>query len=632
MKAVALIGLALLISLCGAIAFVPGSGAQVTPNGVREYDFAYHTGMDDYHFYGSNVWAVRFNFREVYPGMASSEFLVTKALLWFPQTGDSVRAELFRDAHGAPGSSMAWAKVPVNSNQLEINFPTSVQEDTLWLVVSYNTNFSNRYVSASEGGGSHSYYWNTNAQTPYFQSFSGVGYSAELLFGLAGDFVLSGLDLELVSFDMAGSIKPRETVGPTFSIYNHSDQPVSDAVVGMNVYSPNPDFAFYDEISIPESIAPHSLYVFDAQNPAFSSHQFELPATPMQLKFRAALSSGLQDSDPQANNVILLHRFSFENDYPIYLGENFLRYDNAAQITTLQDLNPYADIQILNYFPILSDTLGNVPAQIRFNWYGFNSLPRTAINGDLRINGFSTSYTDQYNQICQQARDERTFVSQSECRLNYIVQNDLLSATFNFTNASTLLYTSATEYNLAGHSVLCVGMFKKTVFNDSERWVIARWITHGTALGGSLNAGETYTAAFNIPLNSLPLSELSENYRIYYWLQLEDGGKILYSAWSDFTGVVSVQDDLAAVPGILVSSNPLRPGGSMAVRLSGGQNLAGLQIYNIRGQKIIALQESAPEIRLTADLFPSSGVYILRAAYLEKGRKREAATKINIIK
>ncbi|HNT51867.1 MAG TPA: hypothetical protein PKH19_00590, partial [Candidatus Syntrophosphaera sp.] len=47
-----------------AVSYQPGTGVQTQPDPGREYDFHYHSGTDDYHFYGTDAWAVRFDFRE----------------------------------------------------------------------------------------------------------------------------------------------------------------------------------------------------------------------------------------------------------------------------------------------------------------------------------------------------------------------------------------------------------------------------------------------------------------------------------------------------------------------------------------------------------------------------------------
>jgi hypothetical protein len=86
-----------------ALGLIPGPGEQVLAPLDRDYSFAYHDGSDDFRLYGTNIWAVRFDFASAYPSLAEAEFLVDRALLWFPQTGDSVRVELFTDVSGRFG-------------------------------------------------------------------------------------------------------------------------------------------------------------------------------------------------------------------------------------------------------------------------------------------------------------------------------------------------------------------------------------------------------------------------------------------------------------------------------------------------------------------------------------------------
>ncbi|MCB5224186.1 MAG: T9SS type A sorting domain-containing protein [Candidatus Cloacimonadaceae bacterium] len=616
-----------------ALDFVPGSGMQVCPDQGREYSFAYHTGSDDLNLFGSDTWAVRFNFSEVYPQTYASQFEVTKALLWLPQTGDSVRVALFSESHGSPGVSLASAAALVSSNSVEIPFSNSVVADTLWLLVNYATNFSNRFVSASMGGGSHSYFWNTSFSNPFFQSFGTAGFNAELLFGLGGDFVLSTPDLELEEFELEGELQPRQRVYPTFTIYNHSDLTVHDAKMEITGRSPSPQFAPSFIINIPEPISPRSRFVFDSQSPGYEDAGIDLPDQPAQLRLKAALSSVSVGETYTTNNEIRLNRFSFQEEYPLFLTESFMRTDASMQITVSQDQHEFPNIHRLNYFPILTDSLSNIAAQIRFNWYGFNSLPRTALNGNLRINGFSTDYADSYQQHCQDLQNSKSLISSSRCDFTHVPQNDMVSVALTFRNENTLLYATASEYNLIGDTRLCVGLFKKHNFDGAERWVIERWIRHGAALEGPLGQGEQLDVNFNISLSNLSLADLAQDYRLYYWLQLKGGGQILYSSFADFTEVVSVQDELLPLPRLQVSPNPLRGQASLRIGLDGAQKLGKVRIFNLRGQLIFEIAGQVDEISLKAMDFPASGIYLLRAELPDpKGGNFWLERKITIIK
>lgn len=224
-------------------------------------------------------------------------------------------------------------------------------------------------------------------------------------------------------------------------------------------------------------------------------------------------------------------------------------------------------------------------------------------------------------------------MSASECRFEHIAQNDLLSGELTLANDNTLLYNIATEYNLINSTSLSVGLFKKVIFDGAERFVIDRWITHGAPLSGPLGQGEEFRLNFNLSLSDLSLDELAQNYRLYYWLQLSGGGRILYSAYSDFTNVVAVQDEVQPVPVLRVSPNPLRGDGWLKISLDKGQKLGRVRIYNLRGQKILDLEGNKAELTLAGSEFPASGVYLLRVQVpLPEGGTTTVNKRINIIK
>ena len=93
MKQALILALLLLSLSAMAIVCLPGSAANTSQ---RETTFAYHTGTDDFRFYGSSTWAVRFDLTAVYPSDPDSYFSAQAAVLWFPQLGDSVKVELDR--------------------------------------------------------------------------------------------------------------------------------------------------------------------------------------------------------------------------------------------------------------------------------------------------------------------------------------------------------------------------------------------------------------------------------------------------------------------------------------------------------------------------------------------------------
>jgi hypothetical protein len=118
------------------------------------------------------------------------------------------------------------------------------------------------------------------------------------------------------------------------------------------------------------------------------------------------------------------------------------------------------------------------------------------------------------------------------------------------------------------------------------------------------------------------------NYRLYYWIQGNDGSAIHYVNYMDFEPdhFVTNQDIVNQVPALRVGPNPAVKGQSISVTAKSGGRIS---IYNIRGQLILRENEFKGTLDLPNSLFPVSGVYLLR--FEGKGNTPETR-KISIIK
>ncbi len=600
----------LLISLAaGAIVYVPGSGTTVLP---RATTFAYHNGTDDFRFYGSSTWAVRFDFSAVYPSDPNSYFLAQSAVLWLPQIGDSVKVELFSEAAGSPAQRLAQASAQVSQNLMTLPFPQTVQADVLWMLVTYHTNFANRYVSASAGDGTHSYYLNTNAENPYLQSFATAGFDAELLFGISGDFSSSYADIALSSIGFAETLLPRELVHPVFSVYNHSDTSIADASLNLVITSPLPEFSHNITIPIQESIPPRSLYTWGPQSGGYYQHTLTLPDLPLLFKARATIAATSATTDTLANNSLTRYFQAFADSPPLFLVENFARNAGIADLLSQQDYFDAPQLQRLIYFPVLSDTLATAGSMEHFNWYLFNTLPRTVIGGDARISGLTSGYASQYQILAQESLADKTFISSAECRFANQSQ-DSITAEVSLFNANTHLFTSTAEYNLASNCRWFMGLFRAVPLAGQTRWVLHRWIAHAASVTDNLDAGESSIQSHNISLGGLDLD--NQQFRIYYWLQMNGGGKVFYVNWADLNANVAASD--ASVPALSLDLWPNPLSGSSALKLSfPGQRsyrASNIRIYNMRGQLIYQAPLQHTTMDIPASVFPASGIYILKA-------------------
>ncbi len=250
----------MLFALLNAIVVIDADGSRIPQD--RQYHFYHHNSTNDYNIYGANRWAVRFNLQSAYPGVAQVSFNVQGARLWFPYPDDSATVELYTDFSSQPGTLVSSKTVNIDANQIDILFDATTNLNSAWLVVNYTTNMNNRYVAASAGGGSNSYFLNQIGENSYLSSLAAAGFNCELLFGLLGEFVLTEPDLELVDFDLLGDVSPGARVSPTFTLYNHSDIQVNNAEVSLVLNKPG--FPAYDALSIPipESIPPRTQWEF----------------------------------------------------------------------------------------------------------------------------------------------------------------------------------------------------------------------------------------------------------------------------------------------------------------------------------------------------------------------------------
>ncbi|HNQ43017.1 MAG TPA: T9SS type A sorting domain-containing protein, partial [Candidatus Cloacimonadota bacterium] len=536
------------------------------------------------------------------------------ARLWFPIPGDSVTVQLASEQNNFPGEILQTVKVPVDSQLIDVNFPSITAAQKIWLIVSYTTNFNNRFVAASQGGGSNSYYMNEVGNLQSLTSMATAGFNCELLFGLLGDFNLDQPDLQLLSFSLNGDLTPRNRVYPVFSIYNHSDQAVTGAGLSLVLNTPaTAGLATYD-IPLGQDIAPRSTLEIDTALPGWENYGFELPNNPTQLRIEADLYSSLAENDTLlVNNSKSVVYNVFSDVYPLGLIENFLRYSETGVINQIQDTATPAGMHRIQYYPNLSDSLANLGAAQRFNWYAFNSVPRTVGAGKLRITGYNDDYGTNYAALIQNMSTYKTFISESGCTITPVQDSENIQVNISLQNQNTALFTAVGQ-SLVFNSRLFVGLFKKHTISGAERYVLARWISFADTINTVLGAGTSHNKSYNFTASGISSNDLIQNYRIYYWLQGTGGGQVHYANFSGFSDVTfsSSQDHVVVAPELRVYPNPLRTGGQLAISTKATSGPLLLKVYNLRGQVIYEEPQFTGSQTLDADVFPASGLYFIR--------------------
>lgn len=607
--------LAAILLICAstfAISSLPGTGESVpTP---RQYDFQYHTGSDDLHFYGSMQWAVLFDFDEVYPTQSLSQFAIESALIWFPSLGDSAKVELFTDGNGQPVQRVAQARAQVNQNLMEFDFDTVIQTERIWMVLTYNTTINGPYVSASTGGGTHSYYLNQNYDVPFFQNMANAGFGCEFLFGVRGNFLLSTEDLELVDFSLVGDMQPETELRPEFTIYNHSSQTVFNSQINLQITSPaSSEYSVNANIQITNPIPAHGSLTVTSEHPQYSSYVYTMPRDPLQIKVTAILSSEIDAADTLFNNSITKYYHIFSHNSPIRLLENFVREYHITQIADYQTPQMTDDLRSLYYFPILQDSLSLVGAYQRYQWYSLFSIPVSVYNGQGRLTGLSSSYPTQLEALID--ANKKTFISQNTCSLTLPSQGENLEIRINLTNSDTHLFNTNAEPNLIQSSRLYAAFFKKHNFNGRELYVLNRWIAYADTISSLNSPGQFLEKLYNTSLSNLDLEDLTQNYRLYYWIQSNTNQEILFAAQQTFQSFLSNQDELVTAPSLRIYPNPASRSANLQANWDKDYKATRLAIFNLRGQLLAEYTDQIYDkdnITLPRELFPSSGIYFLR--------------------
>nr|MDK2851264.1 hypothetical protein [Candidatus Cloacimonadota bacterium] len=617
--------LPLLLSLLYSISYFEADG-RTLDLGNREFHYHNHNSSNDYNFFGSNRWAVRFDFKRDYPGMENLLFSTHGARLWFPNMGDSVTVELALDSVGGPGIPVARKRAAVDQQMIDISFDTEIEADVIWLLVDYRTNMSNRFVAASRGSGTNSYYMNQLGELQYLSSFSNSGFNCDLLFGLLGDFVFDEADLRLQSFDLEGDLVPGGVVYPSFSIYNHSPFPINEAELTL-VFS-RPGFAEYNtlNIAIPHSLEAHELYEFDSQSGFLPT--LSLPIDPTQLRIEATVHSEYPESDLHiANNSKLKHFEIFIEESPFHLVENFIREDQSSLFNQIQQSGDTSRLQFLNYYPILSDSLANLGSMRRFNWYSYNSIPITTGAGHQQIFGFTNNYEDLFYDLLLKISQDRSFISSSSYTIRSQENSDNINIDLQFTNDFTSLYTSTTQ-SLMMQSRIFVGLFKKHDFGSSQSYVFSNWIAFADTVNSALNLGATINKSYQLQASGISFDDLVQDYRIYYWIQQKNGGRIYYADFCEINPETntSVSDDLVPAAVLELYPNPLFTNKELSIHYP---DQAQLSIFNIRGQRIYYNPNFSQSEHIKNSVFPASGIYFVR---IQSRGRNPISKKISIIK
>ena len=588
MKKILIIGFICIFAVLTAIDFVPGTGKSV-PENLRDTEVYYHTNTDDQHWYGSDSWAVLFDFNNYFPSIDSLLFEATGALVYIPNdySANDLTIKLYENDYNQPGYLILSETFSPVFGWNEISF-NDAPRDTVWLVIDYETNSLNQFISASSNDGTHSYFWDPNfGPDGFYRNMAETGFQSEFLFSLKGQFLIDDIDIELVDFELINNPDIPENYYPIFTVKNNSEQTVDNAYLLVGIGSPV--YTIEDSISL-SSLPSDEEVAFDFYGD--DEHLYELLSYPSQYSVNADLNC--EDDVFEPNNQISYDFNTFTIRLDKILIENFVQLNDINCENIWLDEQLVLDLdscEVINYFPEITDIPFYHPDSYeRFNDYNLFGLPTLIIHGEKKILGYNqNSFTDSLSFYFQEILGNyKTFISlenvsggfNPETHDAYVIislRNEESHIFLNYLD-NCKMYVALTENNLETRTDIFDSVLLDVIAEISEL---------------QLHNGQTQTDTIWFNLDDIePISGNSDNCNIMFWVQNEDTKQI------DFVNSISFQDfelldansqEVPEVPVVInIYPNPFSADRNLNINIRSEKliNSTKIKIFNIKGQLI----------------------------------------------
>ncbi|NQV19684.1 MAG: T9SS type A sorting domain-containing protein [Armatimonadetes bacterium] len=634
MKKIFIIGFICIFAVLTAIDFVPGTGKSVQENLRDTTEVYYHTNTDDQHWYGSDSWAVLFDFNNYFPSIDSLYFEADGALVYIPNdnSANDLTIKLYDNDYNQPGNLILSQTISPVSGWNEISF-NDTPRDTVWLVIDYETNPTNQFISASSNDGTHSYYWDPNfGPDGFYRNMAETGFQSEFLFSLKGQFLIDGIDIELVDFELINNPDIPENYYPNFTVKNNSAQTVDNAYLLVEIGSPV--YSVEDSISL-SSLPSNEEVTFDFYGN--DEHLYELLSNPSQYSVNADLNC--EDDVFIPNNQISYDFNTFTIRLDKILIENFVQLNDINCENIWLDEQIVLDLdscEVINYFPEIPDIPFYHPDSYeRFNDYNLFGLPTTIIYGEKKILGYNqNSFADTLSLYYLNMLDNyKTFISLQDVSggFNPVTHDAYVCINLRNENASIFqnylgdckMYVALTENNLETRT---------DIFGS----VLLDVITEVSDL--QLNYGQNQTDSIWFNLDDIePISGNSDNCSVIFWVQNEITKQI------DFINSISIQDfgvldvnpqEVPEVPVVInIYPNPFSTDRNLNINIRSEKLITStkIEIYNIKGQLVqtILQEENLLESNLIWNCKDfsqnevASGIYFMKIELNNLGKNKK---------
>ncbi|MCF7920984.1 MAG: T9SS type A sorting domain-containing protein [Candidatus Cloacimonetes bacterium] len=621
MKTLVILSVLFLLAGAWGLDFIPGTGNYTEP-GLRNDVASFHTGNDDRHYYYTypetedHQWAVKYDFRSYFEGVDSTLFTPETVQIYLPAlTGSgSLQVGLYSDEIFGPGTlitenSLAASELEIGWNELNM---AAAADTVFWLVVNYTTGLLiDQYISASNGDGSHSYFWD-----PYYGdegswlNMSSNGFNSEFLFNLIGEFQLTVIDVEIADLRLEGELIPSAEITPVALIINNSASAVNDVVVTFKMDFPG--YIARDTLYI-EAMAAGEILEFPPQGEL----SYILDDEPGRYKFRVEVQVADDDID---NDDLDIYVNIFEYERENIMIENMVELGNSYSngIWAAQSAWSAENYQIINIFPDSGDLIYYSPlAEERFHYYDIYNLPATVVDGDVHIGYLPDNYDAVLTEMLEATQTENSFLTITAMEGLVDTLDDVHVAVTLDRGGHKLpadfTLNSKLKCFIIEDDLPLTEIENGIVFLDTLRFALA------PLSGLSNTVSVTKYTKFSQLYKFTPLHEDSFEYcSLLFFVQNETDKKIWASAMLSFNdfGIVSAEEEqLPDLAQYHVYPNPLFSGRELVIE-SSQRSMAEteISIYNIKGQKIrqLAMGSTGWDGTDYRNIPVSAGIYLLR--------------------
>lgn len=578
----------------------------------------YHTNQLDYQVYGTDYWAVYFDFSQWFPDDTTTVFNAQSVSLYSDSPVSLCKLFVFDTLDDQPHTlldSTAYFNLQPGWNNIPL--PQTFTMKKIWISLKLNTSENGPYLCTSQGSGSHSYYMHYQETTGEIENayynFSNIGLKAEILMTLHGSFNDHKIDLQLNNFAFSGPAYPDTKVKPMFSVTNNSDTQIRNVSLHLSAETPGLIYEIQDSLFITDILEPFQTIEYDTTN----IYTINFPATPTQITFNALIKSDSDSTDPDFNNSCDLIVNSFSEPKNKTIIEQFIRsYELISNQLYSVNISNFTNDHtfILTYYPDFNDTLNTMASYLRNKEYKNFGIPNTLINGKHKISGFSSEYLPMMQERMEKTSHEFSFLNIYHYALEQ--QESNLNISFNVSNPHTKLSTIYLE-----NCLINVFLVEHYSFFGNHTFSLSNYLTSESNPIDltELELGTEFEISLSIPFDQIDLKHTQDINGNYILITVEDeNNEILQSYIQEISGINYTHSQPPANTNdpISIYPNPTRSNKSITIKSQNSDFIEKVELFNIKGQKMKTFINQTKNSNLSLEMnnLPT-GVYLCKITH-----------------